>query len=354
MEIGINSFAAFKQYRTGVEEYTYQLIKHLAMLKQAKEHSFSLYTNQVTEEHFFLPDNFKIKQLRWPLPVWTQIRLSSEMILKKPDILFIPVHVLPLIHPKNSIVTVHGLEYEYYPKMYPRKHLRYLRWSTKYALKNARKIITVSENTKRDLIALYGASPKKISVVHNGFEIEIKDRKRENLILFIGRLETRKNVQGLIQSFNLLKEKYRIPHKLVLIGPRGYGYEKIKKELLNSEFKSEIIEKGFIPTEEKEELLARADVFALPSFYEGFGIPILEAQASGCPVITSNVSAMPEVAGEGAILIKPKNINELTEGIYHLITDKEIRNEMIEKGYENVKRFSWDKCAQETLRVLLE
>ncbi|MBU1255509.1 glycosyltransferase [Patescibacteria group bacterium] len=171
MTIGINATAAFKQPRTGVEEYAYQLVKHLTILKQGKKHCFVLYQDpRVSSEGFSLADNFEIKQLAWPLPMWTQVRLASEMALNKPDVLFIPVHVLPLIHPKNSVVTIHGLEYEYYPKMYHWKHLKYLRWITKYALKNASKIIAVSEATKRDLIDLYNGNPEKITVVHHGVE----------------------------------------------------------------------------------------------------------------------------------------------------------------------------------------
>ena len=352
MVIGINATPAFKQPRTGVEEYTYQLLKHLTMLKQGKKHRFVLYQDpRVSSEEFSLTDNFEIKQLAWPWPMWTQVRLASEIVLNKPDILFIPVHVLPLIHPKNSVVTIHGLEYEYYPKMYPWKHLRYLRWITKYALKNARKIIAVSETTKKDLIDLYNGNPEKITVVHHGFNNNLlnkNQKSKENFpyILYIGRLETKKNIQGLIKAFNLLKKIHRVPHKLVLVGSRGYGYEDLK-------FNKDIIEKGYVSEQEKSELLNNADMFVFPSFYEGFGMPILEAQAVGCPVITSNVSSMPEVAGQGAILVEPRNIEQITENMYKVISNNDLRKELIEKGNQNIKRFSWQKCAEETLKVIL-
>jgi len=352
MFIGINATAAFKQPRTGVEEYTYQLVKHLTMLEQEKKHRFILYHDpRVNSERFSLADNFKIKKLAWPLPMWTQIRLASEMALNKPDVLFIPVHILPLIHPRNSVVTIHGLEYEYYPKMYPWKHLRYLRWITKYALKNARKIIAISETTKRDLIDLYGGQPEKISVVHHGFNNLLNENQKSKnqlpYILYISRLETKKNTQGLIKAFNLLKKRHKVPHKLVLVGPRGYGYEDLK-------FNKDIIEKGYVSEQEKSELLNNADMFAFPSFYEGFGMPILEAQAVGCPVITSDVSSMPEVAGQGAILVEPRNIEQITESMYKVISDNDLKKDLIEKGNQNIKRFSWQKCAQETLKVLVE
>ncbi len=168
MFIGINAIAAFKQPRTGVEEYTYQLIKHLTMLEESKRHRFILYTQTKDYFDFPLPDNFEARQLKWFLPMWTQVRLAGELALHKPEVLFIPVHVLPRFHPQSSVVALHGLEYEYYPKTYPKKHLAYLRWSTKQALKNAEKIIAVSESTKKDLVELYGGNPEKIQVVYHG------------------------------------------------------------------------------------------------------------------------------------------------------------------------------------------
>ncbi|MBL7155154.1 MAG: glycosyltransferase family 4 protein [Candidatus Portnoybacteria bacterium] len=379
MLIGINAVAAFKKPRTGVEEYTYQLIKHLTMLEESKRHRFILYS-QGTDVQGTVPKGQSFSEglslrdspLRWPLPMWTQIRLAAEMVINKPDVLFIPVHVLPLVHPQNSVVTIHGLEYEYYPEMYPWRHLRYLRWSTKYALKNARKIIAVSENTKRDLVELYGGNPEKIEVIHHGYNVgeqglSLKDSPASGqslkppYILFIGRLETKKNIDGLIKAFNLLKEKYQVPHKLVLVGPKGEQGQSLKYSPLSKDCirgtvpvpeNDQIIKTGYVSEQEKWSLLKNADLFVLPSFYEGFGMPILEAQAAGCPVITSNISSMPEVAGQGAILVEPKNIEQIAQTMYKVIKDSQFKNDLITKGYQNIKRFSWQKCASKTLQVL--
>lgn len=369
MFIGINATPAFKQPRTGVEEYTYQLVKHLAMLEQGKKHRFLLYQDsRVNSKGFSLTDNFKIKQLAWSWPMWTQIRLASEMALNKPDVLFIPVHILPLIRPKNSVVTIHGLEYEYYPKMYPWKHLRYLRWITKYALKNANKVIAVSETTKRDLIDLYGGNPEKISVIHHGvenkfsifnnqFSLNSQFSISKPFILYIGRIELKKNIDGILEAYKILKKKHKVPHKLILAGLPGFGYDVLKLKIRNllkiKNLKLEIIELGYVSEQEKSELLNNADMFVLPSFYEGFGMPILEAQAVSCPVITSNVSSMPEVAGHGAILVEPRNIEQIAESMYKVISDNDLRKDLIEKGNQNLKKFSWQKCAEETLRVIL-
>ncbi|MFH0852487.1 MAG: glycosyltransferase family 1 protein [bacterium] len=376
MTIGINAAAAIKQPRTGVEEYVYQLIKHLTMLPEAGEHRFLLYLPAVARRaeaglprfDFELPENFQVKKLKWPLPMWTQLRLASEMVFNKPDALFIPVHVLPLVHPKNSVVTIHGLEYEYFPEMYPWRHRQYLRWSTKYAVKHARKIIAVSQSTKNDLMKLYEADESKITVVHHGVSFCKSDKSQSPqpgsrvkpgmtdvdrpYLLYIGRIELKKNVLGILEAYNTLKEKYKIPHELVLVGSPGFGYDKIRSQV--SSFKFQVHELGYVSEDEKQKLLSGADVFLFPSLYEGFGMPILEAQAAGIPVVTSNISSMPEVVNNSALLVSPKNSEEIAETIYKLIDDKQARDKLIELGYENLKRFSWKKCAKETLQFLTE
>jgi len=404
MTISINVASAIKQPRTGVEEYTYQLLKHLTMLPEAREHRFLLYipdtdtpstkarfgtgqarigTNNTNVFGFELPENFIVKELKWPMPMWTQIRLASEVVFNKPDALFIPVHVLPLAHPKNSVVTIHGLEYEYFPEMYPWWHRQYLRWSTRYAVRHARKIIAVSESTKRDLMKFYGADGSKICVVHHGYRLSEAPRSgtksKANMynpstrpdaisglaqginfpyLLYIGRIELKKNILGILEAYKILKEKYKIPHQLVLVGHPGFGYETIKLKIKNlleiNNWKLEIREVGYVAEDEKCCLFSNASLFLFPSYYEGFGMPILEAQAVGVPVITSNISSMSEVAGDSALLVSPKNPEQIAKAVYKLVDDKAARDKLIELGYENVKRFSWEKCAKETIRILLE
>jgi len=403
MTIGINATAAVTWPRTGVEEYVYQLIKHLTMLPEAMGHRFLLFVPKIKPDiakklflnetnncfDFSLPENFAVKQLKWPWPMWTQIRLASQMLLKQPDVLFAPAHVLPMAHPKNSIVSVLGLEYEYYPEVYSFFRRRYLRFATKYAVKKAKKIIAISDSTKRDLVKLYGdALAEKIRVVQLGISLNQKiNRDKETVtensaneppapfnrdcrapsltkdrnyrckttipyLLYLGRLETKKNVQGIIEAYKILKEKYRIPHELVLAGSPGFGYKSLKLRIRNCRFK--INEPGYVSEAEKQRLLREAEIFLFPSFYEGFGLPILEAQAAGVSVVTANISSMPEVAGEGAVLVDPKKPEEIARAVYKIIDDRFFRDKLIKLGYENVKRFSWEKCARETLRVLTE
>lgn len=360
MKIGINASPAFKKNRTGVEEYTYQLIKNLAMLPESGKHQFFLYTKEFDGRETDFPSNFKIKKLKSPF-LWTQGRLSFEILGHKPDVFFSPSHVLPIFHPKNSVVTIHGLEFEKVPKMYPSFHRRYLKAVTKYSVNNSRSIIAVSENTKKDIIEIYGINPEKITVIWHGIDIlslhEINTKKSEDpFILFLGTKEKKKNISGLIKAFEILKDKYKIREKLVIAGgnpdKRFYKEEKIKETLKESKVVEQITELGFVSEEKKWELLSSSTVLVYPSFYEGFGIPVLEAQSAGTAVVTSNVSALPEIAGKGALLVSPGDVDELAKAILKIVKDNDFRKNMISGGLQNLQRFSWKECAKKTLEVL--
>jgi glycosyltransferase involved in cell wall biosynthesis len=369
MIIGIDGSRAFLKERTGIEEYSYQVIKHL--INELRNDQVVLYIRSGQKINFALPKNWKIKIISWPY-FWTQIGLSLEMLLHPVDALFIPAHIVPLFSAKKTVVTMHGLEYEFVPEAYPLWERIYMRFAIKKSCRRAEKIIAVSENTKKDLVKLYKVPEEKISVIYEGYVIasEAKQSNNKNEIatvvrgelprndsgerhlLFIGRLEERKNIIGIIQAFEILKEKYKIPHKLILAGKPGFNYKKIQSYLSRLSYKSDIILPGFISEEEKRELLKNAEVFLFPTFYEGFGLPILEAQNAGVSVVASIEASIPEVAGDSAILVDPKNPQEIAEAIYKLITNKNLREDMIKKGLENTKRFSWKKCASQIAKVL--
>ena len=365
MLIGINASSALKENPTGVEEYAYQLIKHLAVIPESRAHRFILYLNPNLKSSRLkdfenLPENFQIKFLNFPF-LWTQIRLAWEMLISNIDVLFIPVHILPMVHPKKSVAAFHGLEYEYFPELYPFWHRIYLRWSTKYALKKSAKIIAVSENTKRDLARIYGASPDKVSVIYHGIEkvLSIKYHvlsiKKENHILYIGRIELKKNILGIIESYNKFRtQNPERKNQLVLAGGKGFGWVKIVQKIEASEFMKDIFLRGYVSEEEKNELMKNSAVFLFPSFYEGFGLPILEAQGAGVPVIASNTSCLPEIAGRGAVFVDPKSSAEIAQALEKVLSNETLRQNLIQDGFENVKRFSWEKCARETLKLLTE
>ena len=353
MRIGIDASRAFILERTGIEEYSYQTIKHLRN-KLDKAQVF-LYLRKNQKVDFDLPENWKVKIIKWPR-LWTQAGLSLELLFHPVDVLFVPGHVVPLVHPKNTIVTIHGLEFEKFPQGYSFWQRLYMRSAIKFSCRAARKIIAVSKNTKKDLVNLYKVPEEKIEVVYEGTNNNDQSNFNDKIsnykpyLLFIGRLEKRKNIEGIIDAYKILVEKHKIPHGLVLMGGPGYGFETIKLKIENCKLKIETL--GYVDEAVKWKLLSHADIFLFPSFYEGFGLPVLEAQGVGTPVVTSNVSSLPEVAGEGAAYCVPGEPFSIAEAAWSIIRDKDFRESVIEKGQENVKRFSWEKCAKEIAKIL--
>ncbi|EKE20064.1 MAG: glycosyl transferase, group 1 [uncultured bacterium] len=377
MLIGIDGSRAFMKNRTGIEEYSYQVIKNLRNSFQ-KEKVF-LYTRKNQKIDFDLPEKWEIRVIKWPR-FWTQIGLSLEILSHPVDVLFVPAHTVPIIHPEKTVVTIHGLEYEFCPKAYSFWERIYMRVSIKNSCRWASKIIAVSKNTKKDLVNLYGINSGKIAIIYNGFsshrfcsrlilgtsvishqEIEMsnKDDDRSLMtddkhLLFIGRIEERKNISNIVKAFEILKEEYKIPHKLILAGKPGYGYEKIKDQILYSRSAHDILELGFVSEEEKWELLKKAEVFVFPTQYEGFGIPILEAQSVGTSVVASRNSSIPEVVGGSALLVDPENSQEVAEAINKIISNETLKDDIIAKGLDNIKRFSWEKCASYIAKLLID
>lgn len=369
MIIGIDASRAFLKRRTGIEEYAYQTIKHLrdalpadaeVILYVRKKLSFAhgRVSLKVPDIDFELPAHFRVRGI-WAPRFWTQIGLSIEMLLHRPDVLFVPAHTVPLIHPKKTVVTIHGLEYEFCKEAYSFWEQVYMHYSIMLSCKVASTVICVSENTKKDVMQLYKVAEEKIRVVYEGYEKQSADdnqqsakKVEEPYLLFIGRLEERKNIVRMIEAFEILKERHGIPHKLVLAGKSGYGYEKIKKQISKSKYQGTIVEKGYVTEAEKWRLLQEADIFLFPTLYEGFGIPVLEAQSVGVPVITSDISSLPEVAGDGAVLVDPLSPEGIAEGVERLLSDQEFRGGIIEKATHNVSRFGWVSCAENIAKLL--
>ncbi|MEI6650310.1 MAG: glycosyltransferase family 1 protein [Candidatus Moraniibacteriota bacterium] len=409
MVIGIDASRAFLRNRTGIEEYSYQTIAHLRV--PLKEERVILYVQDGQIPDFELPRSWKVRSLRAPR-FWTHVRLSLEMLLHLPDVLFVPAHTIPFIHPARnvtplcrlsfvivqkfihpftgckekhsvaggparSVVTVHGLEYEFSKESYSRWERFYMRAVIRFSCKAAETIIAVSENTKRDLIRLYGTPKEKIRVVYEGrpklrphadgaisnFEFRISKRERgvdssaeseieKPHLLFVGRIEERKNVRRIVEAYGLLKKRHGIPHRLVLAGKPGYGYADVKRAIGASEYRSDIVETGYVDESKKSELLAGADVFVFPSLYEGFGLPVVEAQTVGVPVVTSEISSLPDIAGDGALFADPLSAESIADRIWELLSDPVLRGGIIGKGRQNAKRFDWGRCAEEIAELL--
>lgn len=366
MVIGIDASRAFLRNRTGIEEYSYRLIRHLRV--PLRDERVVLYVRSGQMPDFELPASWRIRVLRAPW-FWTHIRLSIEMLLRRPDVLFIPAHTVPCVHPRRSVVTVHGLEYEFSQEGYSPWERLYMRFVIGYSCRVAETVIAVSENTKHDLMRLYRVPQRKIRVIYEGkptphpqadgigssvaCPVTKPDRAiGKPYLLFVGRIEERKNVRRIVEAFDMLKKDRGIPHRLILAGKPGYGYPAVKRSIEASEYRDDIVEKGYVSESEKRMLLSEADVFVFPSLYEGFGLPIVEAQTAGVPVVTSNCSSMPEIGGEGSLYADPLSVESIAERIWDLLSGQVLRSGILEKGRTNAERFDWEKCAEEVADVL--
>lgn len=358
MIIGIDVSRMENTAKTGTENYTGEIVKRL--IDSDRENKYILYSRFPLG--LSLPRNFHNKVLRSRV-FWTHWRLSLEMLVNPPHALFVPAHTVPIIHPRNTAVIIHGLEYEYFPQAYPFKKKLVNKIGTYFSARWAKVIITPSTSTKDDLVKLYKINSEKIKVIYPGVnKDEYGEGNRESkfqgqfsnvpYIFFLGRIELRKNLLRMIKAFERIKKEKKMPHKLVLAGKSDYGSEIIQKAAEESSCREDIILAGYVGEDDKKWLLRHAALFLFPTLREGFGFPVLEAMAGGVPVITSKVGGSREAAGEAALLVDPKSVDEIADSIYKLISNNSLSRQLIEKGYQNIERFDWDKCVKEIQKVL--
>ena len=419
MLIGIDASRANRKFKGGTEWYSYYLIRELAKIDSKNQ--YILYSDKplvggladlTIEDYAMAPGkidnrgfqevkspfgNFRVKILKWPFTYfWTQIRLSYEMLVHQIDVLFIPAHTLPIIHPKKSIVTIHDIGFERQTKLYSSDKIGpasglisevfnflakfftfgkfhsniidYHSWSTKFALSHAKIIIAVSEFTKREMVEFYKADAEKIKVVYNGFNGQlyrpISDREKIKQVLnkydiktpyifYAGRLEKKKNTAKLVEAYAKMRQKFRgIKHELVLVGNAGLGFDEVKYVINEFDLDENVIITGWVPEADMPYIYNGASLFIFPSFYEGFGIPLLEAMACGVPVAASNIVSISEIAKDSVLLFDPESKDDIAEKMAKILLDKQLAGELIDSGFARIKDFSLAKCAQETLSLM--
>lgn len=366
MLIGVDASRALVAQRTGTEAYSLHLVR--AMLQAGGEHHVRLYLNATPPTGLF-PTALQPELRVIPFPrLWTHVRLSMEMLRDPPDVLFVPSHVLPLVHPRRSIVTVHDLGHRYHPEAHTLQQRWYLEWSTRYHVRVAAHLIADSEATRADLVRLYGAALERVTVAHLGVDPAmhpVRDPERlshvrrkygigQPYLLYVGTLQPRKNLVRLIEAFGLLVQEGTIGPDLALVlaGKRGWMSERILATVDRAGVTERVLLTGYVDEGDLAALYSGARLFIMPSLYEGFCLPVLEAMACGTAVACSNSSSLPEVVGDAAVTFDAQDTADMAAAIRRVLQEEELREALIGRGYARCAQFTWSACARTVIDAL--
>ncbi len=365
MNIAIDGYEANQLHRVGIGEYAYQIVRHLhLLLLKSKNLSATLY----------LPENPLVDMppqsphwryaLRKPKKLWTFGALPFGIMtqIPRPDVIFSPTHYIPRFVPIPRVMSIMDLSFLTYPDLFRKKDLYQLVQWTEYSVRHSRAIFTISEFSRNAIIKQYQIDPKRVIVTYPGLIMKKQDQTTKtslNLpnpyILSVGTIQPRKNYEKLIQAFSELKKTNQYKDlELVIVGKKGWLYESIIEAPQKYGVNDYVKFLDFVPDEDLPGLYSNAECFALVSLYEGFGLPVLEAMANQCLVVTSNVSSLPEIAGDAGIYVDPEKLDSIVKGLTQALQEKKdtSANKRIAIGKDRIKLFSWEKAAEQTLDIL--
>jgi glycosyltransferase involved in cell wall biosynthesis len=363
MRIGIDARLVYYS-RAGIGQYIMRLAEALANLDTYHD-EFILLQSRKDRTQIVNGRNFSRASLWTPSHHWAeQTTLRLEIGRLYLDLLHSPDFIPPFRRNCKSIITVHDLAFLLYPHFLTKEAARYY-GQIDQAVRNTDHIIAVSESTRQDTIKLLGVPERKITVIHeaaNPIYQQVDDGNAHRFvaedygldreyILFVSTIEPRKNLPGLLQAYRKLLDDYKRPEGLVLAGKQGWLSEEVYDMVETLNLNERVRFLGRVPSEHLVYLYNAARLLVHPSFYEGFGLPPLEAMTCGTPAIVSNVSALPEVVGDAAILIDPHDVDGLTVAMWRVLNDEDLRANLIVKGLKRASMFSWKRAAQETLDV---
>jgi len=372
LRIGIDYTAAIFQ-SAGIGRYTRCLVD--ALVAMDRDNEYRLLAVGASPQAIGQERRPNVRMVRIPLSerwasiLWHRLRLPLwvDLWLGPVDLFHSPDFLLPPLRSGHSIVTVHDLSFIRVPECAHPGLRRYLEDAVPRSVRRADLVLADSRNTKSDLIELLNVPVDKVRVVYAGVEprfhplgSDVLEGARaryglpEHFILTVGTLQPRKNYVRLMDAFALLCRATSCPHRLMIVGGEGWMYERIYQRAEQPDITNRVIFKGFVEDEALPVLYNLADLFVFPSLYEGFGLPPLEAMACGTPVIASDVSSLPEVVGEAALLVDPLDVEAIAEAMRAGLFDQGLRDKMIGKGLERARQFTWARAAQSLLHIYEE
>jgi glycosyltransferase involved in cell wall biosynthesis len=355
----------------GIGSYVRNLLEAIARRPESRAYRFRVYVRGADLSAVpALPENFQIVQEDSPgYSVSELTRFAWRLLRDRLDLFHATHYVIPPLARARAVVTIHDIIHVLYPQFLPnRLALVYARAMIRRALKRADRILTVSYNSKRDLVDYFGIPPARIEVVYNGVadrfrpDVARVDRDRVSgkyglprpYLLFLGGEKPHKNVRNVLRAFAEARRQKALPHALVLAGPMPKNRSRVEALISALDLGTSVVRPGIVPEEDLPGLFAGADAFIYPTLYEGFGLPVVEAMACGVAVLTASTSALQDIAGGYAYLVDPMDVDAIARGIGDLATDPGRRQEFADLGLRRARDFSWDRAAEETLRIYAE
>jgi glycosyltransferase involved in cell wall biosynthesis len=352
--------------RTGVGYYTEHLLQHLAREVSHTGDEIVVVSNQPIDIQAPLPRHVRVHDgHRFPVRIgWMQMRAAAALHCLAPDVAHFTNAMIPFDSPVPTVVTVHDMSLRLYPACHPLRRRLLNRPLMRVAIRQASAIVTVSHSARRDLLQLHRVDAGRVSVVHEAASPVFRriadralldDTRRryalpERFILYVGTIEPRKNLVRLMSAFATARQAGIAQH-LVCVGPYGWASRDLSGHIDALGVRDVVHFTGYVPFQDLPAIYNLGDFFAFPSLYEGFGLPVVEAMASGLPVLTSNTSSLGEIAGDAAETIDPTDTNAMSEAIYLLATRRDLRADLAARGLRQARRFSWTQTAREMLAV---
>lgn len=367
MKIWIDGYEANVLQRLGSSQVAFELIKHLEIIDHNNDYTMLLPEpplDDLPKERY----GWRYKVLK-PKRIWTKIALPLALYTSniKPDLIFSPTHYIPRFSPIPRVVTIFDLSFLHFPEMFISKDLWQLKNGTKYSVENADHIITISNSSKKDIISEYKIDKDRMTVAYPGFNKKLYVPVREaektekvlrkynvngQYIIYVGTIQPRKNLIRLIDAVSRIDDlNLVIVGKSIGSGKEGWMFEDILNRPKQLGIEDRVKFLGYVPPEDLPSLLSGSEAFVLPSLWEGFGLPVLEAMACGTPVLVSNVSSLPEVVGKAGLTFDPYSIDQIEQAIRAITSDKKIRDKYSRLGLEQAKRFSWEKMTGIVLKI---